>query len=860
MKALPSEIESRLPTPLWDAYQAFMQEDETQPFRKVHRFIDLIEVFCKLYTSASIATFLHAMRNRILQDNSSISEESFTKVKVMLAAGLKTPSLGIWWKFARDIAAILKELNIPHILQGAEKELLSDKSSIKKAFDGNNNLISFRNRYAHGATPSNAACKKDLEELWPRMLQLITDAASLRETHLVICTEENTCLRVTSSQLEKVDSITNPLPGHIWFCLNGQTIDAYPILSFKLKDENVDFFFYNDLKDKYANYLNYPNAEHFKDASLKHELLQYIPIEDWKKIGNVDMEPFRQQVEMLTEVFKGRRKELGDIAHFLSDDNRRFLCIWGPPGVGKSALLARATQVARCSPEILETIHEGNQWPDVKLHLVEYFIRRGATDTASQFFDSVNQRLDQLFSLRFDFGKTDSEKQSFFLTRIEQVSKQIKEGERLLLIVDGLDEIKSGDPLLSLLPKLLPEKIQLIYGARPQQELRFTFYEQLDRERKGSFDLGGLSLTDIRAVLMEYVSKYEMQQAYVEAVLRISEGNPLYLKMLCQGLEQDIYKLNQVGMLPKGMDELYQAALLRLENENAGSVNFLMYLAAAKDFVSAELAASWMSIDTPTLKNRMLYACLEFLYENPLTDGVDDYQLFHESLREYLSKHYPVDLSNCNERICDWSLNWKLENGDLVFNGDLLAYSMHYSTSHIFESYLNNRAAKRIAAANTRKVELFDLVSNELWRQLNFETCGNGESLSDSFYFLQRILTVEDTKGDHLNDFISYAYNRYAEPMRMYGLQRNILMQRVKKDEFKALLEHTSSLAKMGERADDKVLLALLPLWSNDPQSSIPSMFDNKIEDWLENSRNSAVKKLWTQTKQKRIKTDAKST
>ncbi len=119
MKVLPSEIESSLPTPLWDAYQAFMQEDETQPFRKVHRFIDLIEVFCKLYTIASMATFLHALSNRIEQENSFISEESFTKVKVMLATGLKTPSLGIWWKFARDIAAILKDLNIPHILQGA---------------------------------------------------------------------------------------------------------------------------------------------------------------------------------------------------------------------------------------------------------------------------------------------------------------------------------------------------------------------------------------------------------------------------------------------------------------------------------------------------------------------------------------------------------------------------------------------------------------------------------------------------------------------------------------------------------------------------------------------------------------------
>lgn len=859
MKTLPSEIESSLPAPLWDAYQAFIREDETQPFRKVHRFIDLIEVFCKLYTAASMATFLHALRNRIEQDNSSISEDSFTKVKVMLAAGLKTPSLGIWWKFARDISAILKELNIPHILHGAEKELLNDKSSIKKAFDGNNNLIAFRNSYAHGATPSDAACKKDLEEFWPRMLQLLTDAVSLRETQLVICTEENTVLRTTASQLEQVNHITNPLPGHTWFCSNDRCIDAYPILSFKLKDESVDFFFYNDLKDKYANYLNYPNAEHFKDASLKQELLQYIPIEDWKKIGSVDMEPFRQQVEMLTEVFKGRRKELGDIANFLSDDNQRFLCIWGPPGVGKSALLARATQVARCSPEIRETMHEGNQWPDAKLHLVEYFIRRGATDTASQFFDSVNQRLDQLFGLRFDFGKTDTEKQQLFLARLQQVSKHLKEEERLLIIVDGLDEIKSGDPLLSLLPRLLSEKIQVIYGARPQQELRFTFYEQLDRERKTSFDLGGLSLTDIRAVLMEHVSKYEMQQAYVEEVLRISEGNPLYLKMLCRGLEQSIYKLNQPNMLPKGMDDLYQSALLRLENENPGSVNFLMYLAAAKDFVSAELTASWMSIDTLTVKNRMLYACLEFLYENPLTEGVEDYQLFHESLREYLSKTYPTELNNCKERICDWSLNWKSQNGDLSYAEDLRAYAMHFSTEHLFESYLFHRKAKRIGAANARRVELFELVSDDSWRQVNFETCGNGESLSMSFYFLQRILALEDPNGEQLNNFVRYTYNRYAEPLRMYELQRNILMQPSKKDKIKAVLERTPSLAKMGESDGDKVLLALLPLWSNDPQPSIPQSLENKIDDWLENSHNSAIKKLWGQTKQKRKITDANS-
>ena len=84
-------------------------------------------------------------------------------------------------------------------------------------------------------------------------------------------------------------------------------------------------------------------------------------------------------------------------------------------------------------------------------------------------------------------------------------------------------------------------------------------------------------------------------------------------------------------------------------------------------------------------------------------------------------------------------------------------------------------------------------------------------------------------------------------------------MRQNQKDQLKAFFELTPSLAKMGERDDDKVLLALLPLWSNDHQGSIPSILENKIEDWLENSRNSAVKKLWGQTKQKRKITDANS-
>jgi len=67
------------------------------------------------------------------------------------------------------------------------------------------------------------------------------------------------------------------------------------------------------------------------------------------------------------------------------------------------------------------------------------------------------------------------------------------------------------------------------------------------------------------------------------------------------------------------------------------------------------------------------------------------------------------------------------------------------------------------------------------------------------------------------------------------------------------LFERAPSLAKMGESDDDKILLALLPIWSNKPQGSIPAVLQDKIDKWIENSNNSSLKKLWKHTEQKRI-------
>jgi hypothetical protein len=174
---------------------------------------------------------------------------------------------------------------------------------------------------------------------------------------------------------------------------------------------------------------------------------------------------------------------------------------------------------------------------------------------------------------------------------------------------------------------------------------------------------------------------------------------------------------------------------------------------------------------------------------------------------------------------------------------------MQFATEHLYESYLNHLEKQRKASALERRTELFALTENEEWRALNFETCGNGEAIGKSYYYLQKVLVKEDFKGEQHENFVGYAMNRYLEPDRRYMAQRKMLMQKVRNEKLNNHLERIASLAKMGERDEDKVLLALLPLWTNNVNAeNIPAGLYDKINDWMENTRSSAVKKLWIKT------------
>ena len=77
-------------------YQLFLEE--TQPFRKVHRMIDLFESIIKSHSVVILSEYVN---------HNQLSEAA----KGMLSVGLRTPSLGTWQLFARVLFEELKSID-----------------------------------------------------------------------------------------------------------------------------------------------------------------------------------------------------------------------------------------------------------------------------------------------------------------------------------------------------------------------------------------------------------------------------------------------------------------------------------------------------------------------------------------------------------------------------------------------------------------------------------------------------------------------------------------------------------------------------------------------------------------------------
>lgn len=604
---------------------------ENQPFRKVHRMIDLFESIIKTYTVVIISEYV---KKNKLSDTA----------KEMLAYGLRTPSLGTWQLFSR---VLFEELN-------KEKHhwMLTDFveafESLDKALEKEKtNAISLRNRYAHGATPSDEKCNLDIKKFEPFLIQL-----------LLTKWLENT-------GIEEID-------GMVFLVSENNSLCLHPILLYRKEESPASFAFFNDLKDDKVGLLNYPLAKHYREKKFYSEFHEYLPLQNWKSKGNNE---FYQRIEELTDTFKGRNIEREKLLQFVIQKKKGYLSVQGNPGVGKSALLAQFLKDLRSNEEAK------------KIKVISYFIRRGTPQAqVNHFLNYLIKCTDGVFPAGREIVALDDSYWSLLNKLFEKwrLWGDHNKGDKLLFLVDGLDEAVD-DQIVNFMPRENFENILIIYGSRPGGHHYIDeFWGTLPADHHTKLELKGLTREDIRAMLYEVANKYEIEREspWINNILDRSQGNPLYLKLLCSAIENGSITLNDAHAIPNEIDDYYKAILQRYANDKDGDAIFasLFTFAASKDYLTIPHIGLINKLSDATLE-RVGSTLKEVLNENPLTKDVLDYQLFHESFREYLVKQNGVKVMEAADRLINFCADWQTLEGTYEQRYAFEYYAVHLSES-----------------------------------------------------------------------------------------------------------------------------------------------------------------------------------
>ncbi|MFN3422989.1 MAG: hypothetical protein ACK40X_14845, partial [Armatimonadota bacterium] len=118
-------------------------------------------------------------------------------------------------------------------------------------------------------------------------------------------------------------------------------------------------------------------------------------------------------------------------------------------------------------------------------------------------------------------------------------------------------------------PNFLPDGVRMILSTRPELLEHRSFDAKYGEDKAEHLHLGRMTDADVRALLYQVKSKEEVlqNQAYVEAIVERSEGNPLYLRMLLEDIVEGRITFGDINQLPRGVIAYFGRILDFIEGE-----------------------------------------------------------------------------------------------------------------------------------------------------------------------------------------------------------------------------------------------------------------------------------------------------
>ena len=721
----PKIVLASYPLPIARTYQSKLVESRS----RLHRLFGLIDVFEVALKYCAIIAIQEYVRLGVRSE--AVDEE--------VALHFRRPHLGNWNAFLREILRSFHGRREQLFMPALVDLYFDPRGRPHRRQERINQLISLRNRDAHGALMPDQDAEQELRTHEPLLESLLLELNFLASYELTLHHEDGSArllmgidpktiaLPVAASEVE---------PGQLCLVRDQAVLPLSPLLLYARCDVRTDHgpcaryktFFFNGLMPR-PDFLDYWMSHHRRGVDLS-ERLRGIVENSAGQAGLASPEGASatswELLQERSDNLVGRVDEEVALLSFVTEQPRGFLVVEGDPGIGKTALLSRTVhdllghKAAYGRSDELGAL--ATSLHEARLHIAFHLC--GADKSSQELLVILSSLINQLPARGASATVVASDLANAARATVE------KTRGKLLLMIDGVDEALAGrsederENLLSALlfrGERLPTSVYVLLGAR-----RGAIPALRDADVPAlKLELSGLAKQEIRRLLIRVVSRYELQDHHIEAIARVSAGNPLYIRMLAEDLVQGRLYLEDVEQLPQGIEGYFEKLLLRFASSSRWPVlrDTLLLLSIAHGFLTAEQISAITGVSQAAVENALDNELGALLSEAENSKRQPIFQLFHAKFREFMvalfSGKIPATAKRMNEgrtgeptvssahlermrrEILDYCGKWASIDD---------TYPLRYYSGHLYESGANQQLEKLLTGTNflSEKVRRLD--------------------------------------------------------------------------------------------------------------------------------------------------------
>ncbi len=420
-------------------------------------------------------------------------------------------------------------------------------------------------------------------------------------------------------------------------------------------------------------------------------------------------------------LFGGRQTELDQLDAFVDQQPGGYLFVTGPAGFGKSSLLGHwiERRAAQGQP-------------------VCYHFMNRSEDSAGERATLAD--LCEQLAAHYGLGGTITES----VERLRNLYPRLlavppASGDKLVVVLDGLDEATDWEPRPIHFPPNLPPGLYVVFSARQMPNTDWLAKCGLTG-RAETRQLGALGKAQIKDLLQNAGGQAALlakQAKFVQDVLMCSGGDPFYLNFLVQDIRDGRITADNIKDQPQGLENFFATAWAELDADvNTGRAEIdelLGILVVAHGRLRPEdIAEISLLLQKGTLLNKELGGKLRRYLVGDKNTG---YAITHPRFGSYIRDNIflPAQITAFRQQILDFCAQWT--------NKPRL-YALTYYATHLEDAV---QQADTPTGRHDWTRQLVQVTSNPWYQEVHKTTVNDLDALHND---LRRALTVAVT-DDH---------------------------------------------------------------------------------------------------------------